>query len=46
VTLTLFCLLVVTVVLPVTGLLTELDRANTARTLAAVRAAQRSEDAS
>jgi hypothetical protein len=46
VTLTLFCLLVVTVVLPVTGLLTEVGRANPARTPAAVRAAQRGEDAS
>jgi hypothetical protein len=44
--LTLFCLLVLTVVLPMTGLLTDLDRADTARTLAAVRAAaQRDESA-
>jgi hypothetical protein len=35
--LTLFCLLVLTVVLPVAGLLTDLDRASTARTLAAIK---------
>jgi hypothetical protein len=39
VTLTLFCLLV----LPVAGLLTDLDRAATARTLAAIQARQRGE---
>lgn len=42
----LFCLLVLTVLLPVVGLLTELDRADTARTLAAVQASQRGEDPS
>lgn len=42
----LFCLLVLTVLLPVAGLLTELDRADTARTLAAVQASQRGEDPS
>ena len=40
-TLTLLCLLVLTVVLPLAGLLTDLDRADTARTLAAVQAALR-----
>jgi hypothetical protein len=43
VTLTLSCLLVLTVVLPVAGLLTDLDRAATARTLAAIQARQRGE---
>jgi hypothetical protein len=46
VTLPLFCLLVLTVVLPVAGLLTELDRADTARTLAAVQASEHHEDPS
>jgi hypothetical protein len=39
--LTLLWLLILTVVLPVIGLLTDLDRADTARTLAAVQAALR-----
>jgi hypothetical protein len=34
VTLTLLCLLVLTVMLPIVGLLTDLDRADTARILA------------
>jgi hypothetical protein len=38
---TLFCLLVVTVVLPAVGLLADLDRATTVRTLAAAQAALR-----
>jgi hypothetical protein len=41
VTLNLFCLLVLTVVLPMAGLLADLERAHTARTLAAVQAALR-----
>jgi cytochrome b561 len=41
--LTLFCLLVLMVVLPVAGFLTELERADTARTLAAVQATLRGE---
>jgi hypothetical protein len=44
--LTLLCLLVLMVLLPVAGLLTDLDRADTVRTLAAVEASQRSEDPS
>lgn len=40
-TLTLLCLLVLTVVLPLTGLVSDLDRTDTARTLAAVQAALR-----
>jgi hypothetical protein len=44
VTLTVVCLLVLTVVLPLVGLLSDLDRANTARTLAAVQASQHDED--
>lgn len=43
-TLTLLCLLVLTVLLPLVGLLTDLERADTARTLAAVRTAERDED--
>jgi hypothetical protein len=39
--LTLLWLLILTVVLPVIGLLTDLDRADTARALAAVQAALR-----
>jgi hypothetical protein len=46
VALTVLCLLVLTVVLPLVGLLTDLDRADTVRTLAAVRAAVRDEDRS
>jgi hypothetical protein len=42
--LTLFCLLVLTVVLPLAGLLSDLDRASTARTLAAVQARHHDED--
>ena len=42
----LFCLLVLTVLLPVAGILTELDRASTARTLAAIQARQHGEDPS
>lgn len=42
--LTLFCLLVLTVVLPLAGLLSDLDRASTARTLAAVQARRHDED--
>lgn len=41
---TLLCLLVLTVVLPLAGLLMDLDRADTARTLAAVRTAEQDED--
>jgi hypothetical protein len=41
---TLLCLLVLTVLLPIVGLLTDLDRANTARTLAAIQAAQHDEN--
>lgn len=41
---TLFCLLVLTVVLPLAGLLSDLDRASTARTLAAVQARNHDED--
>jgi hypothetical protein len=41
VTMTLFCLLVVTVVVPAVGLLADLDRASTVRTLAAAQAALR-----
>ena len=44
--LTLLCLLVLTVVLPIVGLLTDLERANTARTLATAQAALRRVDAS
>jgi hypothetical protein len=44
--LTLLCLLVLTVVLPIVGLLIELDRASTARTLAAVQAIQHDQDPS
>jgi hypothetical protein len=44
--LTLLCLLVLMVVLPIVGLLTDLERASTARTLAAVEASQRGEDSS
>jgi hypothetical protein len=44
VSLTLFCLLVLTVLLPRAGLLTDLERANTARTLAAIQTAERDED--
>ncbi len=45
-TLPLFCLLALAVLLPVAGLLTDLNRADTARTLAAVQASQRGEDPS
>jgi hypothetical protein len=46
VTLPLFCLLVLTVLLPAAGILTDLNRADTARTLADVQARQRGEDPS
>jgi hypothetical protein len=42
----LFCLLALAVLLSVAGLLTELNRVDTARTLAAVQARQRREDSS
>lgn len=42
-TLTLLCLLVLTVMLPIVGLLTDLDRADTARILAEAEAALRGE---
>jgi hypothetical protein len=44
--LSIFCLVVLMVLLPMAGFLTELTRADTARTVAAIQAHQRGEEPS